>query len=72
MEKCTHSWYYYLLLIIVVIGGINWGLVGFFQYDLVQTITGGANMAARVVYDVVGVASVLLLLATLMQCGRGK
>jgi len=42
---------------VLVIGGINWGLVGFFKYNLVDKIFGAGSGAARVVYAVVGVAA---------------
>jgi uncharacterized membrane protein YuzA (DUF378 family) len=45
----------YLLL---VVGGLNWGLVGFFKYNLVDKIFGAGSGAARVVYAVVGLAGV--------------
>jgi uncharacterized membrane protein YuzA (DUF378 family) len=46
-----------LALVLVLIGAINWGLWGFFQFDLVAWIFGGNTMMlARVVYAVVGLA----------------
>ena len=42
---------------LLVIGGLNWGLVGFFKYNLVDKIFGVGSGAARVVYAVVGVAA---------------
>lgn len=44
----------YLLL---VIGGINWGLVGWLDYNLVDSIFGEGSAVARVVYAVVGIAA---------------
>lgn len=57
-----------ILKIIVIIGGINWGLVGFFQYDLVSALFGSWPVVTKVVYDIVGVASVLLLLGMFKKC----
>lgn len=46
-----------LVLLIVIIGAVNWGLIGFFQFDLVAAIFGGQLSAvSRVVYAVVGLA----------------
>ncbi|HLF54460.1 MAG TPA: DUF378 domain-containing protein [Candidatus Nanoarchaeia archaeon] len=42
--------------IIVIIGGLNWGLVGFFNFNLVTTLLGD-GMGSRIVYDIIGVAS---------------
>jgi uncharacterized membrane protein YuzA (DUF378 family) len=42
---------------LLVIGGLNWGLVGLFQFDLVAAIGGGMSGAlARIIYIVVGLA----------------
>lgn len=43
---------------LLVIGGLNWGLVGLFQFDLVAAIFGGQHATlARVVYALVGLAA---------------
>ena len=45
-------------LILTIIGGINWLLVGLFQFDLVAYICGGQNaVISRVIYTVVGLAA---------------
>jgi uncharacterized membrane protein YuzA (DUF378 family) len=46
-----------IALILILIGGLNWGLVGFFDYDLVAMLLGEGSTAARVVYGLVGVAA---------------
>jgi hypothetical protein len=46
-----------LAAVLLVVGGLNWGLVGLFQFDLVAAIGGGATGAlARIIYVVVGLA----------------
>jgi len=47
----------WIVLILVIIGGINWGLVGFFDYNLVDAIFGVMSTAARVVYAIIGLAA---------------
>jgi len=48
-----------LVLILVIIGALNWGLIGFFQYDLVAAIFGGQVSAfSRIIYALVGVAGI--------------
>lgn len=51
--------------ILVIIGAINWGLVGFFQFDLVAAIFGGQSaVVSRIIYALVGLAglwSIMLL-----------
>ena len=45
-------------LLLTVIGGINWGLVGIFRFDLVAWICGGQDaIIARIVYTLVGIAA---------------
>ncbi|MBE3570267.1 MAG: DUF378 domain-containing protein [Bacillales bacterium] len=49
-------------LIFTIIGAINWGLIGFFQYDLVAAIFGGQNSAlSRIIYGIVGIAGLINL-----------
>lgn len=45
----------FIVMLLIVIGALNWGLVGFFQYDLIADIFGGMSTAtARVVYAIIG------------------
>ena len=47
-----------LTLVILIIGGINWGLVGAFQFDLVAALFGGqASWLSRIVYIIVGLCA---------------
>ncbi|MFB4159968.1 DUF378 domain-containing protein [Geomicrobium sp. JSM 1781026] len=49
-------------LIVTIIGAINWGLIGFFSFDLVAAIFGGQVAAlSRVIYAVVGLAGLYSL-----------
>jgi uncharacterized membrane protein YuzA (DUF378 family) len=43
-------------LILVIIGAINWGLIGFFRFDLVAALFGELTAFSRVVYALVGIA----------------
>ncbi|OGM97354.1 MAG: hypothetical protein A2735_03220 [Candidatus Yanofskybacteria bacterium RIFCSPHIGHO2_01_FULL_41_21] len=48
-----------IALALVIIGGINWGLVGLFDYNLVGVVLGGdMSTLAKVVYDLVGLSAV--------------
>ena len=47
-----------IALVLVVVGGLNWGLVGLFDFDLVQAILGGVPILAQLVYVLVGLAAV--------------
>lgn len=47
-----------ITLLLTIIGGLNWGLVGLFQFDLVAAIFGGPDSAAsRLVYVLVGLSA---------------
>jgi uncharacterized protein len=48
-------------LILLIVGGLNWGLVGLFNFDLVATIFGARSTLARIVYIVVGLASLYMI-----------
>ena len=51
-------------LILVVIGGLNWGLVGLFDFDLVAAIFGEMSIISRIVYAIVGLAAILLVVVS--------
>ena len=47
-----------IALVLSIIGGINWGLIGFFRFDLVAYLFGGQTASAsRVVYAIIGIAA---------------
>lgn len=49
-------------LVLTIIGAINWGLIGFFQFDLVAAIFGGQDGAfSRIIYSLVGIAGLVNL-----------
>jgi len=48
-----------LALTLLIIGGLNWGSVGLFRFDLVAFVCGGSgSMISRVVYALVGLSAV--------------
>ena len=57
-----------LSLLLVIVGGLNWGLVGLLNFDLVATIFGAGSILSRVVYVLVGVSALWQALAL----ARGK
>ena len=46
----------YIILVLIIIGAVNWGLIGFFQFDLVRVIFGNMSMFSRIIYAVVGLS----------------
>ncbi len=55
--------------ILVIIGGLNWGLVGFFNYNLVDSIFGASSSVSRVIYALVGLAALWMIV---MMMGKNK
>lgn len=51
----------YIALILVAIGAINWGLIGFFDFDLVRVIFGDMTLVSRIVYALVGISGLYSL-----------
>ena len=51
-----------IALFLVLVGAINWGLIGFFQFDLVASIFGGQNeFMSRVIYGLVGLSGLICI-----------
>ena len=46
----------YTALTLVIIGAINWGLIGFFRFDLVAWLFGSLTLLSRIIYALVGLA----------------
>ena len=48
-----------IALLLAIIGGLNWGLIGIFQFDLVAWICGGqSSIIARIIYTVVALGAI--------------
>ncbi len=54
MAMNTLDW---IAFVLIIIGGLNWGLVGFFNFNLVAAIFGELSAISRIVYGLVGVAA---------------
>ena len=54
-------------MILVVIGGLNMGLIGFFSYDLIGELLGAYPLVVTIIYDVVGVAAVVVFITSIMH-----
>ena len=51
----------YTALTIALIGAINWGLIGFFRFDLVAFLCGNMSWISRIIYALVGLSGLYLL-----------
>lgn len=45
-----------IALILIIIGAINWGLIGFFKFNLVDAIFGELSAISRIIYALVGIS----------------
>lgn len=59
----------YIALILLFIGGINWGLVGLFNFNLVAAISMGSRLIERIIYIIVLVATIYLIIACALWGG---
>jgi len=55
------NWLDVISLILIIIGGINWGLVGFFGIDLIGMIFGELSVISRTIFVLVGLAAIYSL-----------
>ncbi|MDO8529884.1 MAG: DUF378 domain-containing protein [bacterium] len=46
-----------IALVLLVVGGLNWGLIGVADFNLVDTIFGMGSMLSKLIYIIVGVAA---------------
>jgi len=51
-----------ITLILLIVGGLNWGLVGLADFDLVATLFGAGSMLSRIVYILVGASALWQLI----------
>lgn len=57
----TANW---IALILLIVGGVNWLLVGVFEFDLVAAIFGEMSVLSRIVYALVGLAAIYALIVS--------
>ena len=60
----------YVAWVLIIIGGLNWGLVGAFQYNLVDKIFGVNSTLSRIIYVLVGLAAVYSIVAVVSKLGK--
>ena len=57
---------------IAIIGALNWGLVGIFNFNLVEAVFGYMNAITRVIYALVGLSGIALLVSYFTVCPACK
>ena len=61
MEDKKMKWLDNILLTLAIIGCINWGLIGFFKFDLVSTLFGDLTWLSRIIFAIVGLSGLYLI-----------
>lgn len=51
----------WIAFVLSIVGGVNWGLVGLFQFNLVESLFGSVAWLLRVVYVLVGLSALYLI-----------
>jgi uncharacterized protein len=59
-------------LALVIVGGLNWGLVGLFNFDLVAALFGAGSVLAGIVYVLVGVSAAYQLVPLFSSMSDGR
>lgn len=57
--------------VLLLIGGINWGLIGFFDFNLVGFLF-GEGMLARIIYDIVGIVAIVSIVVSIICIIKNK
>jgi uncharacterized protein len=63
---------YWIALILLVVGGLNWLLVGLFDFDLVAAIFGDMSAPSRFVYVIVGLSAITILALSMRLIGTDR
>lgn len=56
------NWLDITALILIIIGAINWGLIGFFEFDLISYFFDTLTAVTRIIFAVVGIAGIYSLI----------
>jgi uncharacterized protein len=59
-------------LFLLIVGGLNWGFVGLFDFDLVATLFGAGSLLARIVYVLVGLSALWQLVPLTAAFSAGE
>lgn len=62
----------YIALTVTIIGAINWGLIGFFSFDLVAFLFGNMSWLSRIIYAIVGICGLYLITFYMYAGGTEK
>lgn len=55
-------------LVLTIIGALNWGLIGFFDFNLVAFLFGSMSILSRIIYMLVGLSSLVVIYSAATCC----
>lgn len=64
MKKGTLST---VAVVLVIVGGINWGLVGLLEWNLVEAIFGISTVITKIIYDLVGLSAIYMVYTSMSK-----
>lgn len=59
-------------LLLIIVGGLNWGLVGLFNFNLVSAIFGDMSALSRIIYVLVGLSAIWQIMPLVRGFGDGE
>jgi len=67
MSKKVMKVVFTVALVLLIVGGLNWGLVGLFNFDFVAAIFGAGSIATMIVYVLVGISALFVAFGKLLK-----
>ena len=62
------KWFHALVYVLLLVGGLNWGFVGFFHWNLVAWLFGAGSTGERIIYMAVGLSAVWAIFTHMGEC----
>lgn len=63
------NFFKYTSYILLIIGALNWGLIGFFDYDLIEVLFGDMTLISRIIYSIIGLSAFVSVI-TISFCNK--
>lgn len=63
------NFFKYTSYILLIIGALNWGLIGFFDYDLIAVLFGDMTLISRIIYSLIGLSAFVSVI-TISFCNK--
>ena len=71
-NKCHYSVLDWVAGLLLIIGGLNWGLVGLLDFDLVAVLFGHMTILSKAVYILVGLSAIYCLVKCCFSCKKNQ